>query len=222
MQILKNETSHAKFNNIQKVLLGGAEIPHGLLQPIKGLKRKVYYGYGMTETASHIALTEIHDTDEGFDVLPGVEIQIGHEGIIVISIPAFNLQISTHDIGNMENNKLVVLGRKEHYINSGGVKIHANELEGIISKVLEGRVKDISFVVLGLPHPVLGEAISVITEKKAIASEMRNVINEEIVLKLGAKFKVLNWSCVDEFPRINQKIDKRQLKATTNERVKGR
>lgn len=219
IEILKNEKSQADLNGVNKILLGGAAIPSGLQGQLKLLKTAVYFGYGMTETASHIALMRIRNgnTNIGFDLLPGVEIAIKEKGQIAISLPQFGLKLATNDIGKIEKGQLRIIGRTEDYINSGGLKMHISELEEIIEKVMTLEKLTISFVVIGLPHSSLGEAISVVTEKEEIIAIIRHSINLEIESKLGSKYKIVNWKRVMEFPFVNHKIDRRGLRGSLGE-----
>ena len=58
-ETLKNDTGLLKLNTIQKIIIGGAPIPYGLLKAIKKIKTDVYETYGMTESISHIALKKL-------------------------------------------------------------------------------------------------------------------------------------------------------------------
>jgi O-succinylbenzoic acid--CoA ligase len=219
IRILKNEESTKRLNGINKILLGGAEIPSGLNNKLNELKSSIYFGYGMTETASHIALATFNNGGfkKGFEVLPGVEIRIGVKKSINISIPQFGLHMETNDIGMIEDDRLVIKGRKDYFINSGGAKIHANQIEEIVVPILTAAKLDIAFVVIGLSHPLLGEAISLISEGKEIPTLIQSSINTKIEKSIDSKYKIVNWYKVEHFPIINHKIDKRKLKSLLNQ-----
>jgi o-succinylbenzoate---CoA ligase len=219
IEILKEETSKAAVNNIKKILLGGAEIPLNLQKQLELLTTAVYFGYGMTETASHIALMHLNrgEANIGFELLPGVKIDILPTKQIAVSIPDFGLNWVTNDLGEMNNGRLLILGRTENYINSGGVKVLAKEVETIIEAYLSEKDWAVLFVVVGLQHPIFGEAISVVSENLALPQDARDEINNEIENQLGAKYKIVNWKSVEQFPLVNHKIDKQKLKQLLGE-----
>ncbi|MBP7346869.1 MAG: AMP-binding protein [Sediminibacterium sp.] len=213
--ILNEEKGLEKLNKIKKILIGGAAIPSSLLIALKQVTCQCYLGYGMTETASHIALQKIDaaKVSVAFDLLPGVDISIEKSGQIAITIHQLGMRIETEDLGELKNGQLVLLGRTQGFINSGGIKVHANQLEKIIESIFVEEQIHVNFVVLGLKHKVLGEAISVVTEGYAINELIQSKVNKQITSDLGNNYKVRVWKTMAQFPIINYKIDRLKLKA---------
>ncbi|HKK67734.1 MAG TPA: AMP-binding protein, partial [Bacteroidales bacterium] len=76
MQVHSLLTAGYHFENISKVIIGGAAIHHHLAEKIQHIKTEIYATYGMTETASHIALQKLNgpNPDNSFHVLPGYSV----------------------------------------------------------------------------------------------------------------------------------------------------
>lgn len=139
---------------VRTLLLGGSAPPDHL--PLAGIAR-AFASYGMTETVSHIALRRLKPQPQPHYVcVPGVKVHADAEGCLVIDAPHLQqAPIVTRDVVNLLSDQTFLpLGRADHVINSGGVKIHPDAVE----RALEPFIKT-PFVVTGRPHPVLGEEV---------------------------------------------------------------
>ena len=56
-----------------------------------------------------------------------------------------------------------------------------------------------------------------VSENLALPQDARDEINNEIENQLGAKYKIVNWKSVEQFPLVNHKIDKQKLKQLLGE-----
>jgi len=136
------ETTEGKtfVKNIKKVLLGGAPIPRALENKIKSLETDVWHSYGMTETMSHIALRKVNgnNASDKFYPLQNVEISVSEQNTLVITAPHLGLyNMQTNDIVTIfPGHGFTVHGRKDNVINSGGVKLHPEEIERKIEPFL--------------------------------------------------------------------------------------
>ncbi len=126
--------------NINKILLGGAPVPATLEKKIKTLETEIWHSYGMTETMSHIALRKVNgkDASDKFVPIDGVELSVSEDNTLIITAPHLGIyKLKTNDIVTLYRDKSFVLhGRKDNVINSGGVKIHPEELEQKIEPFL--------------------------------------------------------------------------------------
>ena len=116
----------------------------------------------MTETVSHIALKAINGPDKSdeFEVLNGIEVETDERDCLKIKGDITNYQwIQTNDIVALKDNKFKWLGRADFVINSGGIKIHLDQLEVKISEALNSRV-----VLIKKSHPQLGETYVAVIE----------------------------------------------------------
>jgi O-succinylbenzoic acid--CoA ligase len=146
-----------KVRAIQHVLVGGAPMNEKLVSWLKEEKITVYHGYGMTETASHVALKKVgFQTDEYYQAMPGIHFEYGENQTLRIHYPALRSEpFETTDIVELiDSYRFKWLGRNDFVVNSGGVKIHVEEIENELSKLVET-----PFFVYGIPDSYLGEKL---------------------------------------------------------------
>jgi len=148
------------------ILLGGAAIPPGLLEEASEAGVRVITTYGMTETCGGC----VYDGQP----LDGVRIATGADGRIAISGPVLFSRyrlaprltravlrhgwFKTSDIGEMEGARLVVRGRADDVINSGGEKVVAGEVEHVLRSLAALR----DAVVVGTPDQDWGERVTAV------------------------------------------------------------
>lgn len=120
------------------ILVGGAPIGLALKEELNSFLKEtdtnVWETYGMTETASHIALKNVLK-DPYFKPQTGVQLSL-YDSQLCITIPELNFFIKTNDIAILHAKGFEVLGRVDDVINSGGVKIHPVLVEQVLEKVL--------------------------------------------------------------------------------------
>lgn len=170
--ISQNEDSLNKLARFNVVLLGGGPIEDELENKIcdfeKWVPTKFYHTYGMTETASHVALRRIgHETKSNrFKPLPGVIIEQDNDYCMRILIPDLRMIIQTHDIIDLTRKGFSFVGRKDNIINSGGLKIIPEQLESSLTKALNKQGIQIPFYFKGEPDEALGQkCVLVMLEK---------------------------------------------------------
>ncbi|KAB2814736.1 AMP-binding protein [Phaeocystidibacter luteus] len=128
-----------QLNKIGTTILGGAPVDAGLLDEMNEVKTRVFETYGMTETVSHIALKELRPhTQDAFHAVPGVTFSVNADSELRIHAPQWNhTELQTTDVVSLLNeNTFVWKGRSDFVINSGGVKIHPEKVEPILSKLV--------------------------------------------------------------------------------------
>jgi len=152
-RVLSESPNNLKKN--MKIILGGGPVTATLEKQICSVPSQVYHTFGMTETISHIALRDISAHESAFKALPGVSIRETH-GRLQISAPQLGVdQLITNDCIEMKDgDSFEWLGRADFAVNSGGVKIHPEEVERRISSIIEK-----PFFVIGVPDNELGERL---------------------------------------------------------------
>jgi o-succinylbenzoate---CoA ligase len=147
------------------ILLGGAAIPPGMLKEASAVGARVITTYGMTETSGGC----VYDGKP----LDGVQVATGADGRIRIRGPVLfsgyrlapdrtraALQdgwFATSDLGEVgADGRLVIRGRADDVINSGGEKVVAAEVEQALRACPP--VQDA--VVVGIPDPDWGERVT--------------------------------------------------------------
>jgi O-succinylbenzoic acid--CoA ligase len=121
------------------ILIGGGEIPQKLIETFSNIKSKIFQSYGMTETVTHIAVREIHPNfSEFYTTLPQVKITTDNRNCLVINAPKVaSVKIVTNDLVQVKNeNQFKWLGRVDNTINSGGIKLIPEQIEGKLQKII--------------------------------------------------------------------------------------
>ena len=155
----------APLTGFRAILLGGAAIPDGMLDEAAAAGARVVTTYGMTETCGGCV----------YDGLPlaGVQVAAGPDGRLRIAgdvlfsryrrepeLTAAVLRdgwFVTSDLGEVgDGGTVLVRGRADDVINSGGEKVVADEVEQVLRAW--DRVRDA--VVVGTPDPDWGEIVT--------------------------------------------------------------
>jgi len=161
--ILNAPSSDASLSHISKIILGGGEVSYPLRQRLQKISPSVYETYGMTETISHIALKKLNGADRSdyFTVLDGVKISTDVRGCLVIDAPHLSSpKIITNDIVNIISEKeFQWLGRFDNIINTGGIKVSAEEIERKLQSFI-----NVNFFAAGIDDDILGQKVVLVLE----------------------------------------------------------
>lgn len=213
MTPLQVENSLNKIHWIKNLIIGGASVSESLKKKISQTLgnshslTRIFETYGMSETLSHIALKQIYPVQETFfTILDSIKISTDERKCLTISAPKLNPEVlQTNDIVELISEKQFrFLGRYDNVINSGGVKIFAEELENLVKRNID---KDLIFI--GKPDEKLGEKLVLIIE--GIATEEINhhlsQINYESKFHIPKEILFL-----EKFPRSeNGKVLRREV-----------
>ena len=212
MTPLQVQNSLDKIHFIKNLIIGGAAVSENLKSQLTSsiqhpASNKIYETYGMSETLSHIALKQISPIqEEYFTVLNDVEISVDERNCLKIFAPKLNPEVlQTNDIVELLNEKQFrFLGRFDNVINSGGVKIFAEELENLVKKHID---KDLVF--LGKPDETLGEKLILVIEGKNEEHLKSKIYNLEFPSKFHIPKEVL---FLEKFPRAeNGKVLRKEI-----------
>lgn len=158
----------SQLARVRTLLLGGGFVDTALEAQLQNQPCRVFCSYGMTETLSHIALRAINGPgrSELYTPLPGVRLRIGPAGTLQLSVPYLGIDsLCTNDLAEINpDGRFRILGRADAVINSGGIKIQAEELERILHQQTGLRV-----LALPHPHPRLGQCVALLWEGPAEA-----------------------------------------------------
>ncbi len=179
----------AYFSDARGVLLGGAGLSPWLISQTTPFKFPVYLTYGMTETVSHVAFQEIcPELSTNFQLLQSVEFELAKDKCARFKAAmTANQWIKTNDlVERIDSKHFKLLGRLDRVINSAGRKIHAEQVEIEVGKL----VSDCNFFIAGLPDDALGQKAVLFLE----GSEPINL--DEIRHKLAAKLR--SWEIPKE------------------------
>lgn len=159
------KTDKSALNRIKKLIIGGASVNEYIHNEIQDLETQIYESYGMTETASHIALKKLNGKDKSdyFTVLNKIEIGIDLRSCLVLNKSNLHVKnIVTNDIVELKDSKQFKwLGRADNIINSGGVKI----IPELIEKKLKPFLKN-EFFIFAIEDEKYGQLPAIIIEGK--------------------------------------------------------
>jgi O-succinylbenzoic acid--CoA ligase len=186
MQLLNslNDASAAKkIENINTILLGGGEVSNVLLQKIQSLSSAVFHSYGMTETASHIAIRKLNGSNAQnlYHTLEGIDVATNENNCLVISAPHFSKEpIITNDVVSIHSStSFEWLGRIDNTINTGGIKIQAEIVEQKLFKHLKYR-----FFFTAEKDDLLGEKVVLAIESSPFdekeLNKLKNLLNKHL------------------------------------------
>lgn len=187
MQLLNglNDISTSKrVENIETILLGGGEVSNVLSKKIQLLKIAVFHSYGMTETASHIALKRLngYSKQNVFQCLPAIHISTDNRGCLVIDVPHFSHEkISTNDVVKITApNRFEWLGRSDNIINSGGLKIQPE----VVEQKLYNHIAD-RFFIASTPDEILGQQVVLVIESDTYTEQKFNELKAILHVQLS-------------------------------------
>lgn len=157
---------HETLSKVKNYLIGGAAIHPEIREKIVQNGLSAFESYGMTETASHIALRKIGKDDSGFIPLPGVTVCLHEDNRLGIIIDGWK-EFITNDVAEILPDKsFKILGRADNVINTGGKKVHPEDLEKRIGKYL-----NIPFFISSRMDIKWGERIVFVTSDYNLSSQ---------------------------------------------------
>lgn len=143
-----------EFATVKAFLIGGSAIDNRLWDRIVASGINAWESYGMTETASHIAIRRIvgnSDRRPRFVALPGIRLSAGPDGCLVITDG--DIRVETNDLTRIfPDGSFILTGRKDDVIVSGGLKILAPDVENALRPFMSSGVAQ--FIIGSLPDEV--------------------------------------------------------------------
>ena len=147
------------LSHIRHLIIGGGPLDPALEKELQAFDNAIWHSYGMTETLSHIALRRVNGNDASswFIPLPGVTLSSTADNCLVIDAPhLFMERLVTRDVVEFQSGtqRFRVLGRIDNVINSGGVKIHIEQVENKLASHI-----DCPFLITKCPDSKFGETV---------------------------------------------------------------
>ena len=166
------------------ILLGGAPVSAALEADLQALKAPVYLSYGMTETASHIALRRLNGAhpESLFTAFPGIALSQDERGCLTIRGDVTqNQTIITNDLVNLRDGaSFEWLGRADNTVNTGGVKVQLEKVEVVLARALLLQHLDCRSFAAALPDPKLGSRIVAVLEGPPLDSQAAQALQQEL------------------------------------------
>jgi O-succinylbenzoic acid--CoA ligase len=131
-----------KLSKISKLIVGGGEMGYSSKKVLECLSETaVFESFGMTETYTHFALKRINGVtpDLGFRLLEGASVSLDHRNCLVVHLEGVTQKpVTTNDLVEIDSSGrgFKWLGRYDHVINTGGIKLIPELLEEQIRRSL--------------------------------------------------------------------------------------
>ncbi len=177
---LQLQSSLPQVEQIKTLIIGGAALTTPLKNSVQQKRTKVYETYGMTETITHIAVKKVNHrndsaTNDSFRAISGVIFSSDERDCLVICAPKVSEHpIITNDIVKLfSETEFNLLGRFDNVINSGGVKLHPEQIEAKLAPFIP-----YPFFVTGLKDEVLGQKLILVVESTADSDVFLNQVND--------------------------------------------
>lgn len=205
----ENLLSH--LTGAKAVLVGGAALTKELRSKAEAAGINVIETYGSTETSGGCIYNGAP--------LDGVEVAIGDDNRIAIRGKTLAQDLAnedgwyfTSDAGHFDNGKVVIDGRLDDIVITGGENISLSALDRILAQ----SYPDIQSASFSVPHPEWGQAIHIAFIGGDSANE--DAIQELLFRELGAAAKSKGFHYLKEFPLLGiGKVDKNALARLVNE-----
>ncbi len=194
-----------QLKSFKSILLGGSAIPRSLIEKALECRLRIYTSYGSTEMASQITTTASYTLDElqtSGCLLPYRELKLSGDGEIMVKgqtcfegfihqqylVQPFDDEgwYCTGDLGKLDDqNRLVVIGRKDNMFISGGENIQPEEIEQALKAC--PNIQDA--LVVPIPHSKFGHR-----PVAFVAFETPQLLNpsqlKDCLVKTLAKYKI--------------------------------
>lgn len=162
---LQVENSLEQLHQIKTLIVGGAPASSSLIERLQDVSTKIFATYGMTETITHIAAKPLNHLPKGekayYKTLPNIQIETDDRNCLVIHAPRITEEkIITNDVVKIiSETEFDWLGRFDNVINSGGVKLHPEQIEEKLSPFINTR-----YFVAAIDDEKLGKKLILIIE----------------------------------------------------------
>lgn len=215
LKLLEQPSGKEKLQNIENLLIGGSSISTALEGKVGLLSSRVVSTYGMTETASHIAIRELSGWRKSayYHSLPGISVSLTETGCLQIHLPEFIGPLQTNDLAELQSGTAFrILGRADSVIISGGIKHSPEAIEKKLEGLFEGR-----FVISALPDEKLGERMVLVVEGTPFPTE-RTMKQVKALLSVYEQPKQILF--LDKFPETSSgKLIRTEIKQAVGRTV---
>ena len=200
---------------IKHLLIGGAPLTESIAGESLGIAEYVWESYGMTETASHIALRHIARcadvVEKPFSLLPGIKTDLDERGCLRVFIDG-EQPLVTNDIAKIHStDTFSILGRIDNVIITGGLKVHPEQVEQKLQPLLSGIGP---YIIVSQPHPKWGNLIILMIEcVEGIPIDKKSRLLEAAARLLPQHERPRDIITVSELPRTSSGKIIRKLSA---------
>ncbi len=214
-KLLGQPGGEEKIQHIKSLLIGGSGISADLEVRISRLPNRIVSTYGMTETASHIAIRELSGARKSdyYQCLPQISVELNDKGCLKIHVPELDEPLQTNDLAELlPENGFRILGRADSVIISGGIKYTPE----VIEKKLEGLMLQRRFVISAIPDEKLGMKLVLVIEGAPFQLEL---LRKQLTNVLPVYEQPRQFFFLDQFPETTSgKIQRNRIMEIISDR----
>lgn len=214
-KLLGQPGGEEKIQRIKSLLIGGSGISADLEARISRLPNRIVSTYGMTETASHIAIRELSGARKAdyYQCLPQISVELNDKGCLKIRVPELDEPLQTNDLAELlPGNGFRILGRADSVIISGGIKYTPE----VIEKKLEGLMLQRRFVISAIPDEKLGMKLVLVIEGAPFQLEL---LRKQLTNVLPVYEQPRQFFFLDQFPETTSgKIQRNRIMEIISDR----
>lgn len=180
---------------IKNLIVGGGAIPANVETKLIATGINAYSTYGMTETCSHVALRKIANEQDLYEALPGIRFSTDDRDCLIVNAQSFSFKkLHTNDIVELvDDTHFKWVGRYDNVINTAGIKVFPEEVEKVLSTII-----DAPFYIIGTPDDKWGEAVTLYIEGKMVDVDNIEKQTRRLLDRYRVPKKII---CVDRFER---------------------
>ena len=206
----KTEAARSALARFDAILVGGQAIPAGLVQRATGLGARIIRTYGSAETAGGVVYdgvpigdTELHITANGILEIRTSSLASGYHGDAERTARDFvDGWYRTSDRAHFDDGKLVIDGRADDVIITGGIKVSLGDIERTLD------AHGLTAFATWFTDEQWGQVPALVTTEQLEYDEIRDVIERELG-KAARPYRIVR---VDAIPLlVSGKVDRRRL-----------
>lgn len=160
-----------------RILLGGGPVSDAQLGGLDVLRTPVQLSYGSTETLTHVAVRDLNGPHRAphFTALDDITFTLDARECLVVRTPHLSVKEHvTNDLVELiDGTRFRWLGRADHVILSGGLKIHPEQLEARTASVIP-----YPHFFTATPNERLGQAVMLVVGSERPAAEVVAEVTE--------------------------------------------
>ena len=200
LQVKNSIREGVEINLVKNLLIGGGAVDVALELELQKLKTNCYSSYGMTETVSHVAIRKLNGPGKTnhFKGMPGVQFSLDERSCLCIDAPLIlDERLRTNDVVEVKSEtEFQWLGRFDHVVNSGGIKLFPEQIE----KKLEGVISE-DFFLVGMKDEHLGEKLVLLIERAELKGQALEQLKNKMKSLLEKYEQAREIFCVPQFER---------------------
>lgn len=168
------EGNKTDLEKIKTIIIGGGDINISLQSILLDMSNNIYQTYGMTESLTHVAVKRISRPADDYyqSVSSDIYFSTGAENSLIVHVNNKKL-FTTDQVRLLNPQSFIWLGRADHVINSGGLKIHPEQIEIVIIKA--GILNENRFYVSSVTDTQWGERPCLISLDDISADQLKAI-----------------------------------------------